>query len=621
MHIGLKTCLFLFGALVLHCFSISAQTNRTMTIDGNYNDASRWSGSNIADNIGENAVFQDGVNSLLRNGDNYIVANVEGGNNGLFRMQSGAQYQVGASGNEGEFDVGNDYQILVRGNLIIFGDLIIGNSVELTVLPSQNLTVTGDIIIGNDAVVDIRGELNVGGKFETGTNLEFDASNSAVIDINGSFEVESDANLDFRSSTTTIGGDLIAGNGLVFAISNSADLQINGDLDIGDSATLDLRAGSLNIGGSLEAGNSLDFSTSNASDIDVAGNFEMGNSASLDLQAATIDIVGNIVAGNSIDIDAANGNQLTVGGAADLGNNAQIAIAGSADFSFGGNFESGNNLDLGISGGSSLGIDGITDLGNNTDIDISGGSNMNLGDDLNLSNNTDISVAGGSNVDINGDVDCGGTGGNFDVDVSGGSTMSAFSCNCPSDFCGEFTSLPVELLYFRAELAGDMIKLIWATQMEEANEYFSIEKSLDGNEWIHVAQIPGAGYSNDFLEYDYFDMEVESGHNYYRLKQTDYDGNFEYFDVVGVFFGASEGSPQLSVSKNGDQYFANINLVGSRATMVLYSTTGAVLQQELLQGEEIIRTSIPLKRTNSGLYFIKVLGNDQSFSRKVLLQY
>ena len=96
--------------------------------------------------------------------------------------------------------------------------------------------------------------------------------------------------------------------------------------------------------------------------------------------------------------------------------------------------------------------------------------------------------------------------------------------------CAFNITLPVDLISFEAEREGDNIKLNWSTASEENNDYFEIQKSYDGEVFTPIGYVDGAGNSNAVLEYNYTDSET--GKAYYRLKQLDYDGEFEYSDIV-----------------------------------------------------------------------------------------
>ena len=92
--------------------------------------------------------------------------------------------------------------------------------------------------------------------------------------------------------------------------------------------------------------------------------------------------------------------------------------------------------------------------------------------------------------------------------------------------------LPVELISFNITRFGNNNMLYWTTASELNNSYFSVEKSIDAREFYSVGDVAGSGNTNSIINYEYLDLESKSV--YYRLKQIDYDGNYEYSDIIKV---------------------------------------------------------------------------------------
>ncbi len=94
--------------------------------------------------------------------------------------------------------------------------------------------------------------------------------------------------------------------------------------------------------------------------------------------------------------------------------------------------------------------------------------------------------------------------------------------------------LPIVLVSFKGEIIGNSVKLDWVVASQVNNDYYTVEKSLDGYEWEELATLPGAGNVNQEMSYSTYDESPIIGHNYYRLTQTDYDGKFESFRPIAV---------------------------------------------------------------------------------------
>jgi hypothetical protein len=94
--------------------------------------------------------------------------------------------------------------------------------------------------------------------------------------------------------------------------------------------------------------------------------------------------------------------------------------------------------------------------------------------------------------------------------------------------------LPIELLYFSGMEYGRVNNLYWSTASENNNDYFTIERSIDGNSWQEINRQKGADNSVYQLSYSFVDEYMDKVVNYYKLKQTDYDGKFKYSDIISI---------------------------------------------------------------------------------------
>jgi Concanavalin A-like lectin/glucanases superfamily/Secretion system C-terminal sorting domain/Calcineurin-like phosphoesterase len=109
--------------------------------------------------------------------------------------------------------------------------------------------------------------------------------------------------------------------------------------------------------------------------------------------------------------------------------------------------------------------------------------------------------------------------------------------------------LPVELVNFTAVKEQARVKLSWQTLTETNSSHFEIERSADGRLFEKTGTVTARGYSNLETAYKFYDDSPLNGNNYYRLKQVDRDGRFDYSGIVNVFFG-SKGNPMFRVYPN-----------------------------------------------------------------------
>lgn len=96
------------------------------------------------------------------------------------------------------------------------------------------------------------------------------------------------------------------------------------------------------------------------------------------------------------------------------------------------------------------------------------------------------------------------------------------------------TPLPIELIDFSARVVGNNVELSWITATEINNDYFTLEQSTNGINFNIIGTIDGAGNSIALKRYSFTDINPTEGVIYYRLKQTDMDGNSVYFKIISA---------------------------------------------------------------------------------------
>ncbi|MEM6963369.1 MAG: T9SS type A sorting domain-containing protein [Bacteroidota bacterium] len=186
----------------------------------------------------------------------------------------------------------------------------------------------------------------------------------------------------------------------------------------------------------------------------------------------------------------------------------------------------------------------------------------------------------------------------------------------------EDIALPIDLISFDATITDGGVQLRWVTASEENNEYFQIERSDDGISFEVIARIEGAGFSDEWLEYAYRDELPTLGQNYYRLKQVDFDGKFEYSDIVAV--KVTEGVEVFSFYPNPCRDELNLKV----------NTTlkdGSYLQIMNLYGQLVNRINIPedttsnftidLSQLDSGTYVIMLNDTQENLVLEKIMKF
>jgi hypothetical protein len=159
--------------------------------------------------------------------------------------------------------------------------------------------------------------------------------------------------------------------------------------------------------------------------------------------------------------------------------------------------------------------------------------------------------------------------------------------------------LPVELAWFKASITTDnSVKLEWHTDSELNNESFDIERSQDGFDYTAIGKQQGAGTTSLETDYVFVDEQPLPGRSYYRLKQNDFNGDFEYSHIVSVVF--EETNELFSVSPNpaGKEWVTfnrKVNAVvlnNLNQTVGTYNEATGFNTSELAPGIYVVRTHL-----------------------------
>ena len=172
-------------------------------------------------------------------------------------------------------------------------------------------------------------------------------------------------------------------------------------------------------------------------------------------------------------------------------------------------------------------------------------------------------------------------------------------------------SLPIVLEYFNAIKIGEYVQLDWATLSEINNDFFTIERSINGVEFEDILYEEGAGNSQQRIKYQRFDYSPRLGHNYYRLRQTDFDGTSALSQIEVVEFdGALMQLKLFPNPSNGLNLFIqlnkliagqyNVSIMNSQGQKVM--TTQFVIKSELDQFQKELLDGVNL---TPGIYILE----------------
>jgi hypothetical protein len=147
------------------------------------------------------------------------------------------------------------------------------------------------------------------------------------------------------------------------------------------------------------------------------------------------------------------------------------------------------------------------------------------------------------------------------------------------------TPLPIELLYFEGELVGEDNLLTWATVSEQNNDYFTLERSRNGYDFEVLGTIAGAGTSTSILHYNHFDYDPFAGTSYYRLKQTDFDGQYIYSQTIALNRGMQHAvlSDLFPNPANNSVNFMMNTPKSGTVNVEMYDNSGRLIATQLFE--------------------------------------
>ncbi|MBS1516475.1 MAG: choice-of-anchor J domain-containing protein [Bacteroidetes bacterium] len=194
-----------------------------------------------------------------------------------------------------------------------------------------------------------------------------------------------------------------------------------------------------------------------------------------------------------------------------------------------------------------------------------------------------------------------------------------------SDFgIGGVEALPVELSSFVSTINGNNVTLNWSTASEINNSGFDVERSSN-NVWTKVGNVSGHGTSTTPNSYSFTDRNVASGNYSYRLKQVDYNGNFEYFNlsnevIVGipVKYDLSQNYPNpFNPSTKINYALPTDGLVSIK----IFDMSGKEVMSLVNEVKTAGYYSVSFNASNlsSGIYFYSLKAADFTATKKMML--
>jgi hypothetical protein len=364
-------------------------------------------------------------------------------------------------------------------------------------------------------------------------------------------------------------------------------------------------AGALNIAANKQLTVSGNFSQSSGITTTVSGTLYVTGNATFDAAiqvqpGGKVYILGNAVVRNS--------NYLRVG--------TSVAPPEYADLAIYGNYESQSSGDITVNRNGRVAIFGsaISSSSGGSLFTINNGGQVYIDDNISYTGGGDRIINNNTTdpygLYVNGTTSNTGGGAQTTGNMGNKNTMQTTNVPFYNWVQGLPNSpLPVELLFFKSEVNNGSVELKWSTAIEINFDRFIVERSIDGINFHEVASVKGAGNSKERHDYSIQDLSPIVGRSYYKLKALDFDGSYEYFNVVSVDF---KGGLLVSLFPNpseGNGIHISTNFKPSVTDRVqIFDNTGLLISEYPLNdfSNQINFT----KALQSGAYLLRYVSDD-----------
>ncbi|TVQ14254.1 MAG: T9SS C-terminal target domain-containing protein [Bacteroidetes bacterium] len=160
--------------------------------------------------------------------------------------------------------------------------------------------------------------------------------------------------------------------------------------------------------------------------------------------------------------------------------------------------------------------------------------------------------------------------------------------------------LPIVLLSFEATPLNHEVEVSWVTAAEINNDFFTVERSVNGVDFEAIHFVQGAGTTSHANHYAVIDHEPLTGLSYYRLKQTDYNGDFEYSNIVSVYTQKA-ALADMKVYPNPSNGNFNIVAAGEKAIdYKIFDMQGRTVYTSVARAGMVNHVSLP--QLKQGIY-------------------
>lgn len=167
--------------------------------------------------------------------------------------------------------------------------------------------------------------------------------------------------------------------------------------------------------------------------------------------------------------------------------------------------------------------------------------------------------------------------------------------------------LPIELLTYTFSCIENKVMLYWSTASEFNNDYFTIERSADAVNFEEIARIKGAGNSCVNLNYQFTDNNPIDETSYYRLKQTDYNGEFKYYNIITANCNGNLNIINTFPNPSKGNFICTISISeSSEVIFIVYDIFGQKIKEQIFNIEKgTSNHKFDILMLKTGMYYIQ----------------
>lgn len=179
------------------------------------------------------------------------------------------------------------------------------------------------------------------------------------------------------------------------------------------------------------------------------------------------------------------------------------------------------------------------------------------------------------------------------------------------------TPLPIQLLSFKGYCENQYITLEWITATEINNDYFTIERSINGIDWEILGTIEGAVNSSSHRDYKFIDETENYGTSYYQLKQTDLNGDYKYESIISINKCENKKVGQFTIYPNPSEgkfkllFNGNTNEIN---TIDIFDTQG-----KKIYSSHNFKSTFNLSKNGPAFYYMRISQNLEVVNLKIIV--